>query len=1321
MLESNSAVEWLCKNEINVLRPEYRLESQLVLTHMGKLFKSASNGSSKKKVGESSRSKKDAPPPPKSAKNTAADKKTSGKNSTSEEPAEKSTKSTPKSKGKSSKTSKGKTSTAKSKTVEKTPAKQKSKDPPKKVSPKQSSEKSSTYATTPKRTYAETREYLALLEEAREQTKPVATTKREPVRKADDSPESSLLSNLSFAYPLRKYQLEILDLIKRKLEDGERELHIVAPPGAGKTIIGLQIVSELCMPSLIVCPNTTIQSQWREKLVNFLPPELIGFGISDFIGTHEDQPLKPITVMTYQVLSTPGREQEYIDRLAHKSWVDELTTGRGITIGDAELRILELLQNNKKAHQKELSRHSSRLRKQLSEVLDLNEVLHENALGLLQALKRQKFRLIIFDECHHLTDYWAAIMKQLLRRLDDPVVVGLTGTPPEGKSASQETRYISLVGEIDYQVPTPALVREGGLAPFQDLVYFTSPTEKELEFLEAQHVEFHNLICELTDLETAKAAEAAKTQAAAGVQTAAITSVAVDASEFDELDESDYAAGAMEGPFDIDGQLVATRLHEPEPESPPPPPPQPVHAHVAEQPAAPATLEFYTSQDGRWTHARSNPSSPYAIDPQKDTKFTAWIKSRVLETEATGFHSIMQSQPEFATALYRSLWRLKLPLPKDVDQSDYLRQSPFLDDWMLLLEDFASRHLKLSPKEEDHKLYDKIRSAARKLGYGITEQGLRKQASPVDRVLAFSESKPQAVAEILSVEFRSLQDRLRAVIVTDFERMSATSVKGLKGIIDEESGGAIAALKVLLKHEISQFINPVLVTGSLLVVDTRIAEQFLNAAQDFLAAQGHTFKLQLSGDESLAFREVTASAGAWESRLYVGLATAIFERGITKCLIGTRGLFGEGWDSQALNTLIDLTMTTSPVSVKQLRGRSIRIQTNDPLSARKVANNWDVVCVAPELEKGLNDYGRFARKHQGYFGICDDGQIECGVGHVHPTFSELTPCEVFASADEFNKEMIERALVRDQIYDLWKVGQPYNNCTLGCVEVSGLRAMELTPPSIRRDLSYVDHAKQMRHSLIAVWAEYTGLGTVGAGIMAWVLASAGLPMFAAILPIILALSLARKRFASLFNRMQKEVCQPNTQESSINDIAVAVLTALQRTKFVPPHIDRSSIKISLRSDGSYRVFLDDVDPNVSKNFINSFREVMAPITNQPLLVPKYEYVIPVVASKESNENTAPKAAEAGDQLPAVVSDTEENLSEDKFFKLYLEGKAQPRVAAYHAVPALLARSEKGREAFEEAWNKYVSPGYIISTETKPELLNKHYGIGPSLAQRLLWE
>ncbi|HEY9791003.1 MAG TPA: DEAD/DEAH box helicase family protein, partial [Candidatus Obscuribacterales bacterium] len=852
------------------------------------------------------------------------------------------------------------------------------------------------------------------------------------------SNEAKALEPLRFRYPFRGYQKEIIELVKLKLERGERQLHIVAPPGAGKTIIGLQLITEFKQPALVVCPTTTIQAQWGQKLDLFVPPELEGMlSLSDIIGTHEDKPLKPITFLTYQVLSLPGSEHEYLQKLAHNEWVKELCKGSPLSGGEAELRIMELMQNNKKAYNREMSRHVSRLRRQLTDVIDLKEVLHKNALALLQALRRQKFGVVIFDECHHLTDYWAAVMTQVTRMLDDPIIVGLTGTPPEGKSSSQETRYLTLVGDIDYQVPTPALVREGGLAPFQDLVYFTEPTSKEDDFLERQHEEFHVVIDELL---------------------------------------------AAEPPM-----------------------------------------------------------------------LSEWVSERINESVKRKKDSYLAKRTDLQAAMVRFAWKYKLHLPLGLELSDSLRQSPLIDDWMMILEDFALNSLKVSASVDNHALYERIRSAIMKLGFGLTERGLRKQASPVDRVLAFSRSKSTAVARILTTEYKNLDDRLRAAVVTDFEKMSATSVKTAKGVLNAESGGAVAVLREMLQQPIGQYLNPCMVTGSLLLVDRRIADQFVQAAQEYLAAEGHKFNLEVkerqlknelatdpvqdaaeeadgssdngessggseaeqggfkfhddidgdyqfvaqgtlsfdpdfpaisslanhpnaeeavsvshadlkgldsdgmvkvTDDEFEPFVEITAGSAEWEARLYVGMATALLERGITKCLIGTRGIFGEGWDCQSLNTLIDLTTTTTPMSVKQLRGRSIRLNVNDPLGTRKCANNWDVVCIAPHLEKGLNDYQRFVRKHQGYFGISDDGQIECGVGHVHPSFSELTPAEVFQHYSDFNNEMTDRALCRDQIYDLWKVGKPYQNKCLGCVEVGSLRRLALTPPNIRRDLSY---------------------------------------------------------------------------------------------------------------------------------------------------------------------------------------------------------------------------------------------------------------------------
>ncbi|HEY9871435.1 MAG TPA: hypothetical protein V6D08_19920, partial [Candidatus Obscuribacterales bacterium] len=643
----------------------------------------------------------------------------------------------------------------------------------------------------------------------------------------------------------------------------------------------------------------------------------------------------------------------------------------------------------------------------------------------------------------------------------------------------------------------------------------------------------------------------------------------------------------------------------------------------------------------------------------------------------------------------RYLWKQRLPVPREIELSEALCQSPLIDDWLALIEDYASHFLKLSAEPEDHSLLDRIKKAVRKLGYALTETGVRRQASPVDRVLAYSHSKPQAVAQILEVEHRNLGDRLRAVVVTDFERMSATSVRGLKGVLDTESGGAVAVLRELLASSVGQWINPCLVTGSLLLVDRRIAAQFLEAARDYIAREGYRFALitrEKDGDE---FVEVTAGTSDWETRLYVAMATEIFERGITRCLIGTRGIFGEGWDSQALNTLIDLTTATSAVSVKQLRGRSIRIHSNDPLGARKVANNWDVVCIAPALEKGLNDYQRFVRKHDGYFGISDDGQIECGVGHVHPSFSELTPVEVFASLEDLNKEMVQRALVRDKIYDLWKVGEKYSNRSLGCIEVGRLRKLALTPPNIRRDMKYKAHARHMRSELAGIWWEHAGLGVLASGLVAYVLAAWGVGLFAAALPMVVALVAARRRYQGLYQKLMRETCRPNTQESSLMDLSIAVLASLQQAKLLPGWIRQESIQVTLRSDGSYRLFLDDVEPEHSQIFSRSMKELLAPITNQPYLIPKYEYSLPKTGSAEA--------------------------SEAAFFRAYLRGRAEPRIAAYHALPRLLARSERGREMFEAAWNKYVSPGFVVSTSEKPELLQKYFGMGPSLSERLLWE
>lgn len=973
-----------------------------------------------------------------------------------------------------------------------------------------------------------------------------------------------------FQYPLRRYQQDIIDLCNKKLAAGEKALHIVAPPGSGKTIIGLQIVSQFKCPTLVVCPNTTIQSQWAQKLNLFFPADYSDTIVGKMIGSHEERPLRPLTIVTYQALSVPGREQEYVNEIAMNSWLGEIAREQALTWDDAKKRVCDLKSNNSKAYKKDLSRHATRMRKRLFDSLDLNQVLHKNALQLVAELKGAGCQLVIFDECHHLTDYWAAVMAKVIDELDEPVVVGLTGTPPEKKSAAQQNRYLKLVGEIDYQVPTPALVKEGGLAPFQDLVFFTEPTEKELDFLRRQHEEIHELI--------------------------------------------------------------------------------------------------------------SSSTSP----------LSDWIVARMASEVERGWAGFVEDSPGLALAMARFLYTNNLSLPPDLEFSMSVRQAPVIDDWICLIEDFALQKLKTSESPEDHELLERFSKACRKIGFGLSERGIRKIASPVDRVLSFSQSKVAAIARILDVEFSSLEDKLRALVITDFEKLSATTVASVKDVLDEDAGSAFGAFADLLKLPEGALVNPVLVTGNRVLVDARIAQDFLLAAQNYLNEQQLDLLLLLEEDASMGFARVTSNSGAFSPRVYVGLVTVLFERGLTKCLIGTRGIFGEGWDSQKLNTIIDLTTATSPVSVKQLRGRGIRLNVDDPLAERKVTNIWDVICIAPELEKGLNDYRRFVRKHEGYFGIADDGRIECGVGHVHPSFSDLTANEVFASINDFNQEMLQRALVRDKIYELWKIGKPYENRQLGCVEISRLTAPGVMAPYVRRLPGEVrsyssreGHARQMRAELTGVWTKWGALGlAVSTGA-----AAASLPLILAVVPIILGLITAKLQAEKREKQMELQLCEPSSEDSLIIAIGTAVLQALKERKLVPQNTSHSSIHVTARADKTFRVLLDDVETRYSDLFVRCLEEVLAPVSNQPYVVPRYEFI----------------------------------TGGEGFLKRYLSGQTQTEVSTYHALPKILARSEKGREAFEAAWNEHVSPGFVTLAAENPEIMQKYFGVGPSLAERLLWE
>ena len=315
------------------------------------------------------------------------------------------------------------------------------------------------------------------------------------------------------------------------------------------------------------------------------------------------------------------------------------------------------------------------------------------------------------------------------------------------------------------------------------------------------------------------------------------------------------------------------------------------------------------------------------------------------------------------------------------------------------------------------------------LGVQITESGSRPCASPVSRVMAYTQGKARALVPILKAEQANLGQRVRAVVISDFEKSSVT-VPEISHLLSEEAGGAIAAFRSILGDAKTNKLDPILLTGSTVLVDSDLADAFVNAARTWLLERSIsvTLEQQPQGD----FCVIKGRGSDWCPRVYVELITELFQRGLTRCLVGTRGLLGEGWDATSVNVLIDLSTYTTSTTVNQLRGRSIRLDLNE---RRKLANNWDIVCIAPEFEQGLADYRRFIRKHENTFGICDDGAIEKGVGHVHAAFTDIKPDLLDENVDHLNDDMLTRSACREQVYEQWQIGKPFSQRPIRCVEV----------------------------------------------------------------------------------------------------------------------------------------------------------------------------------------------------------------------------------------------------------------------------------------------
>lgn len=235
--------------------------------------------------------------------------------------------------------------------------------------------------------------------------------------------------SLKFRFDWRPYQKRVLDAIEHHLTD--QRLHVVAAPGAGKTVLGLEVFRRLGKRAFILSPTRIIRDQWIQRLIDFCdtndPLSL------EWVSNRLTDP-KILTSITYQALHS-------------KSRIDE--------------------ENNVEEDEPDPDNETA------SETVD--------AALVVETFNQHQVQVLILDEAHHLRAEWWKALAQICEAIPDLVVVALTATPPYDSKAPEWKRYEELCGPIDEEISVPELIKAGTLCPHQDYIWAVdvSPSERK--------------------------------------------------------------------------------------------------------------------------------------------------------------------------------------------------------------------------------------------------------------------------------------------------------------------------------------------------------------------------------------------------------------------------------------------------------------------------------------------------------------------------------------------------------------------------------------------------------------------------------------------------------------------------------------------------------------------------------------------------------------------------------------------------------------------------------------------------------------------------
>lgn len=120
-------------------------------------------------------------------------------------------------------------------------------------------------------------------------------------------------------FSLRPYQKESVKAFFEDQGGGGGSGVVVLPCGAGKTLVGMGLITELRCQTLVLAPNITAVRQWRKELLSrtTLDPDQVG----EYSG--QEKVIAPVTIATYQIMSHRNSKTEdftHLDLFAAHDW-----------------------------------------------------------------------------------------------------------------------------------------------------------------------------------------------------------------------------------------------------------------------------------------------------------------------------------------------------------------------------------------------------------------------------------------------------------------------------------------------------------------------------------------------------------------------------------------------------------------------------------------------------------------------------------------------------------------------------------------------------------------------------------------------------------------------------------------------------------------------------------------------------------------------------------------------------------------------------------------------------------------------------------------